>query len=106
MQSIDKQMSENNKQIIFFKFILLKQVQTIPDLKSLKCLCTDILVSLKVSGSEAADNNLISRKPCQSEEWVGAWVARGGHEWTFSVGMKALNLIKGMNYMASEYLKL
>ena len=64
-------MSENNKQIIFFKFILLKQVQTIPDLKSLKCLCTDILVSLKVSGSEAADNNLISRKPCQSEEWVG-----------------------------------
>lgn len=52
-----------------------------------------------MNASEGANNNLISRKPSQSEEWVGAWADREGHEGTFCVGMNALNLIKGMEYM-------
>ena len=52
-----------------------------------------------MNGSEADNHNLIGRKLSQSEEWVGAWVDREGHEGTFCVGMKALNLIKVMEYM-------
>ena len=41
---------------------------------------------------------------CISWQWYFALRKETEVEKSISVGMKALNLIKGMNYMASEYL--